>query len=457
MTIRFAGKIASFCLLFPNAFPALAQKDTLKVMTYNVLYYGNGCQGPNSYYHNYLKTITGYAQPDVLSLVKLASIPVSGEDKYGSAPPGFGDSILQFALNAENSGKYAYCPFTNNARSTNMCMLFYNQKKLGFVSIVSSYTNQIDFNTYKLYYKDPNLEKTHDTTFLYFTLNHDKSGDDMEQVRGQQIIGEMHGVQQHFHHLPNMINLGDFNARNSGEMFYQELIAPNDTGFRFFDPPFYPDHALTYPANWDHNAAFSKYLTTATRESGEVPNSCGTGGGAKNWYDHIFISPWISGNVNYVRYIPNSYKTIGNDGQRFKVGINNANAHQNSSCPPEVIDALYRMSNKYPVMISLEVTSNLQGISPTDPEINSASVYSKEEITIESPVLDKMVIHFPAAMQNVPVTLECTDASGVVQMTKTMTIKDSEDKIKCKLSPGIYTARFSARHNIVSEVRFEKQ
>ena len=40
-----------------NGIIAYCHSDTLRVMAYNVLYYGNGCQGPNSNYHGYLKNI----------------------------------------------------------------------------------------------------------------------------------------------------------------------------------------------------------------------------------------------------------------------------------------------------------------------------------------------------------------------------------------------------------------
>lgn len=226
-----------FPLLFIlYGFVAIAQKDTLRVMGYNALYYGNGCQGPNGLFHNYLKTIVAYANPDILSLEKMASIKISTDDKYGAAPVGFADSIIHYALDAAFPGRYAYCPFTNAAHTTSMSMVFYDKRKLGFLSIVSSYSNITDFNTYKLYYKDPNLARTHDTTFLYVIPNHDMSGDENEKVRGIQIAEVMKLTKAHFSHLPNMINLGDFNVRNSDEPFYQTLTHPEDTNFQFSDP-----------------------------------------------------------------------------------------------------------------------------------------------------------------------------------------------------------------------------
>ena len=204
-----------------NIYYAYGQADTLRVMAYNVLYYGNGCQKPNGNYHEYLKTIIGFANPDIISLEKMASIPVDAADKSGTAPLGFADSILRYALNAAYPLRYSYCPFTNNAKANNMSAVFYDQHKLGFVALAASYVNSTDYNTYKLYYKDPNLSATHDTTFLYITPNHDKSGDEFEGVREMQITGAMNSIKQHFTHLANHINLGDFNVRSSEEVFYQ--------------------------------------------------------------------------------------------------------------------------------------------------------------------------------------------------------------------------------------------
>ena len=452
-----AVKICLLALALYSGTPSFAQKDTLRVMAYNVLYYGNGCQGPNGYYHQYLKTIVTYANPDLLSMDKMASIPVSDEDKYGTAPKGFADSILQYALNAAFPGRYAYCTITNAARSASGAALFYDQRKLGYLGITCSYVNITDFNTYKLYYKDPNLARTHDTTFLYVLPTHDRSGDENENVRGVQIGEEMKGIKAHFTHLPNFINLGDYNSRNSDEPVYQTLVANKDTGFRFSDPPFYPDRKLSYPANWDHNTDFAAYFTTSTRKSADVPNSCGTGGGGKNWYDHIFISKWIVNNTNYIRYIPNSYHTIGNDGQRYKVAINDKNAHENTAAPAEVIEALYRMSNKYPVMLSLEVTQNTSGASPADPEIANPVVFVKEEATMTVETDGTIVIHFPDDVIGQDVKIKCTDKAGNTIFKNASKVKEKDMRLSIKADAGVYTLNITGHHNLILESTFTKK
>ena len=441
-------------ILFSNNL--LAQKDTVKVMAYNVLYYGNGCQGSNGTYHKYLNTIVSYVQPDILSMEKMASIPVGPNDKFGIAPRGFADSIVEYALN-NSQKRYAYCPMTNEARSDNMSVLFYNPAKFGFVSLVSSYANITDFNTYKLYYKDPSLANTHDTTFLYVTLNHDKSGDDNEDVRGNQIAMEMNLIKKHFHHLPNMINLGDFNLHNSMEVTYQTLVAPGDSNFRFYDPPFYPDMQLKYPADWEHDIAFAKYLTTSTRETEGVPNKCGSAGGAKNWYDHILLSPRIVNNTNYIRYIPNSYNTLGNDGHRLGISINNNTTIANTSLPVDVLDALYNFSNKYPVIACLEISSNTNGKSVADPEISNVPVYYKEEIKIITPIGKKICLQCSEALIGQDLKLEVYDTLGKQVVKEKFTVKGINTKVKCKLDKGTYKLIIRTGHNLILEREIEKK
>ncbi len=438
---------------------AFCQTDTLRIMGYNVLYYGNGCQGPNELFHNYLKKIVSFTNPDVLSMEKMASIPLNAADKYGTAPVGFADSILQYALNAAYPGRYAYCPYTNEARANNVALLCYNQHKLGFVAIVASYVNVTDFNTYKLYYKDPNLAKTHDTTFLYITMNHDKSGDEFEEVRAQQIAGEMKGIRSHFTHLPNFINIGDFNVRTSKERFYQLLTQNPDTGFRFCDPPFFPDRKLKYPADWDHEGMYAAYFTTSTRMSASIPNSCGSGGGGKNWYDHIFISNWLVNNTNYMQYIPNSYRTIGNDGQRFRISINNNNSHTNTSAPADVIDALYHMSNKYPVMIDLLVTANTTGVSVADPEVYAPVAASTGKVTYTLATATQkgrwLTLTLPEELMGQEINVAFLDKNGNEIEKDKFTVKETTWATKIKAEAGTYTLKITGKHNLILEERVE--
>ncbi len=441
---------------------ALAQTDTIRIMAYNVLNYGEYplCQGANGIYHNYLDTIVRYANPDIIGLEKMGSIQTSPTDHNYTAVAGFQDSILQYALNPAFPGRYNYCPFTNNAASGTECLVFYDQNKLGFAALTCTYTNTEDFNTYKLYYKDPNLATTHDTTFLYVTDNHDISGSSSAADRGAQIAGEMAQIQTHFTHLGNMINMGDFNLRNTSEPVYQTLTNPADTNFRYYDAPFYPDGIFTYPADWDNSpGTYTAYLTTSTRQSGSIPNSCGTSGGAKDWFDHIFISPWIVNDANYIAYIPHSFRVIGNDGHRLSISANSAPT--NTSAPAAVINAIFQMSNKYPVMLDLLATHNTTGVSPADPEIMPSLVpgeaLAHEAITLINPADDAIKLNCTIGLVGHTVDLECIDMLGRMMQRQPIAINATSVAIPCNINAGMYFVRIIGDNKVLCQAMLIKK
>jgi hypothetical protein len=198
-------------------------------------------------------------------------------------------------------------------------------------------------------------------------VNHTQSGSS-SSTRDNQLQQEMAALRAMFTTFPNLINMGDFNTAVSEEAGYQSIITSTDSNTLLYDPPFYPDKVLQYPGNWSTNPTQSpSYLTTTTRSSATYPNSCGTGGGAKGWYDHLFVSPWLISGSNYMRYIPNSYQTIGNDGNRVGVDITSTSPVVNTSAPATVLQALFEFSDKYPVTVKLLVQTNRNGYSPANP------------------------------------------------------------------------------------------
>ena len=334
------------------------QKDRIKIVSYNVLKYGDACQAPNAEMHNYLKTIVKYTSPDILGLVKVGAFKLSGNDKSADIAMGFQDSILNNALNNAFPGKYGVCPTTNNAQGNNMNLLFYNKQKFGFSSVKNLCSSETDFDLYKLY--DRQLTSKGDTAYLYFILNHTKSGNKSDE-RDQQAQCIMAALKKEFNKLPDLIDMGDYNLHNTDEPGYHALVSNPDEGQKFFDPPFFPDHKVSYPADWTTDPEkYAPFLTTSTRKKADDPNSCGTDGGAKSWFDHILLSKSLVTPSNKIHYVANSYHTVGNDGQRVGISVNQKK-HPNTIVPENVADALFQFSNKYPVMLELEVTGNKKG------------------------------------------------------------------------------------------------
>jgi len=325
------------------------RSDTLKVMAYNILNYGDGCQGGPEKLNTYLRTIIKHTKPDLLSCEKIAAFE-PGNRKSSN----FATLIRDHVLNIVFKDRYAYADPSNESEADNMSVLFYNKQKLAFVKTETLLARITDFNLYKLYYKDPKLARTKDTVFLYVLVNHTQSGDNSKQ-RDKQMTKVMERIREKFPNLPNLIVMGDFNTRKTEEDGYQAIVDSEKAGARMFDPPFYPDQILSYPANWTKRPElYQRFLTTSTRLSETIPNQCGTGGGAKSWYDHIFISPPLVSGSKKIKYVPNSYKTIGNDGQRLGIEVN-SRTMRNTSTPYDLAEALFQFSNKYPVSIQLAV------------------------------------------------------------------------------------------------------
>ena len=326
-------------------------KTRIKILSYNVLKYGDECQAPNSELHKELATIIKYTAPDIIGLVKVGAFKLSSSDD-AKGPAAYQDSINSQALNTAFPGRFAVCPTTNIAQGNNVNLLFYNKEKFGYSSMKNLCSSETDFDIYKLY--DKQLTSKNDTAYLYFILNHTKSGDKSEK-RDEQAACIKQALKKEFKRLPDLIDMGDFNLRNTEEPGYHSLVAESDENQKFFDPPFALDHKVSYPADWDNEPEkYAPFLTTSTRKKDDEPNTCGTGGGAKAWFDHILLSKSLTLPNNKMHYVPNSYHTVGNDGHRVGISVNQKK-EPNSSVPKEVADALFNFSNKYPVILELEI------------------------------------------------------------------------------------------------------
>jgi hypothetical protein len=428
----------------------LAQQDTLNIMVYNVLHFGDGCQGSNSFLLTQLKDIVNYTNPDVIGMVKTAAIAVTPTDHNGILPYGYADTIIKYALDADFPNRYNYGALTNISGSNDMDVLFYNQNKLGFLKARNLISIQEDFDLYKLYYKDPFLATTHDTTFLYFVLNHTVSGSSSTQ-RDQQdtlIINQLESI---FYHLPNLISMGDFNTRSSGETGYLKYVTNRDTNYLFYDPPFNPDHNLTYPIDWDQNPSLCVgYLNTSTRLQSSYPNSCGANGGAKDWYGHEFISSWLAHNTDYMKYVPNSYTTFGNDGHRLGISENDSTTNgRNNSAPSCIVNAIFQFSDKYPVMIKLAVTYDSLGNGPINP-VNALSEVSreKEKITVTNPIQEEIKINFSPGLLGSKCMMWCYDIYGRTLFEQNFTINGTSLNRPVNFASGSYILRLQTMDRI---------
>ncbi len=430
-----------------NCYTATAQVDTLHVLAYSVLYIGDTppCQAPHDVLENYLKTVISYTNADIVGLEKREP-----EGSGGTAPVGFADSLLVNSFNAAYPGRFAYCTYTNVSAADNITTLYYNQQKLGYAGLLCTYSNITDFDTWKLYYKTLNLASTHDTTFLYVTLNHTSSGSGSGSAttRAAQIAGEMTQIETHFTSLPNMINMGDFNVHTSTEACYQNLVAPSNLNYRYYDPPFYPDATYSYPADWDVDPnSYASSLTVSTR-TGSLPNTCSSNNsGGWSWYDHIFLSANIINNADHVSYMPHSFRVIGNDGNRLSKAVNASPT--NTSAPSVVINAIYQLSEHYPVALDLLVDTSATSISVIKNE--------KEKVTVANPIETQLVMWFTKDLIGKTIDINCIDVLGRSQMKNSFVANNDMMLLPCTLLPGIYYINVSTNNIRLADIVVTKK
>ena len=420
----------SICLI-PFGNKCQAQNDTLRVMVQNVLHFGDGCQGTQQFLDSQFKKIASYINADLIGLDKVQVIKLNNSDPYGISPVWFADSIISQALGS----KFAYCTLTDYSQATDndMSVLFYNKNKLNFLTVKTLYVGEEDIDLYKLYYKDPNLNTTHDTTYLYAVLCHTISGSSSTGRDGQATT-VVDSLKKMFNHLPNLIYMGDFNTHNSSEPGYSLLTQSSDTSFLFYDPPFHPDNKLVYSIDWTTNPSqAAAELTTCTRSTTN-PNSCGNTGGGYSWFDHILLSDWIVNGYDYIHYIPNSWKSLGNDGKRIGLDINDSVTNgKNLSAPSSVLNAEWQFSDKYPVTVELAITYN------THVNTGSSSIINQEEsIKVGNPVKDIINLYFSSSFVGKNATMELYDICGRLVKSVSFAVNSSQINQQVNLASGIY-------------------
>lgn len=312
-------------------------QDTLILMTYNLLNFGNNtsyCNSSNNNYNQkkeYLKTICYYVLPDIVGFNEV----------------GANNSILQLIvdsiLNTNGIKTYSRIQYINSNGSDIINTIFYNNQKLKFYNLNYLQTDLRDVIILTLYYNSQELESQHDTVFIRIMQAHLKAGStssDQDQRAAETSI-----IMNYLNSLGNSKNtilMGDLNVQSSTETCFQNLINYSNSNVRFYDP-------VNKLGTWHDNSTYAIYHSQSTQLNS---NNCTAGGGLDDRFDFILASFAIMNNLYKMSYVPDSYKVIGQDGNHFNQSVN---YNQNSSVPSTVLSALYNMSDHLPVTLKLAV------------------------------------------------------------------------------------------------------
>jgi endonuclease/exonuclease/phosphatase family metal-dependent hydrolase len=321
--------------------------DQVRVMHYNLLFYGQDNCRSLSDKNTYFQNIFNYYKPDVITANELVPSKQNA------------NSIRNNVLNTDGRTAYKRAKLTNQANSGIVNMLYYNSNKVGLAKQLVSNDELRDINHYKLYHKPGNLTANSDTTYFWVATMHLKAGDDGGDatLRDEMATQAMGYAQRVSATIPYLMT-GDMNLQNSQEEAYQV----------FTDPPrseWYPFHdPLDQEGFWHDNSRFANTFTQSTRTG----NLCdgGASGGMDDRFDLILISNALEqDNLEHVEYVPGSYVTAGQDGNRQNGSITDPN---NNKVPDRVSISLKNFSDHLPVMLDLSLTT------PTDNSHTSANV-----------------------------------------------------------------------------------
>ena len=327
-----------FILLFLLGFSisAIAQNDTLKVMQYNLLNYGNNtgyCTTTNNNINDkngYIRTILTAYYPDILTVCEIG--------RGSNLPNDFLNNVLN--INGLNYWMTSAGSNTGNSSSLINC-IFYNSTKLTLTGHHTAQTYTRDVDVYDFTFKNDDSGKIQ----LTCVIAHLKAGtgSDNESKRKMMAENTMRYLEANYRER-NVLIMGDFNLYTSSEPAYQALTNQSTYPNSFFIDPLYPYGV----GAWNSNYNYKDYHTQSTHKDND--SNCHSSGGMDDRFDFILMSENIYGGRDGIRYIGGSYNALGNDGNHYNKSINYP---VNQAVSQAVADALYNNSDHIPVTMEL--------------------------------------------------------------------------------------------------------
>lgn len=399
---------ACFVTVFLFVTTAFAQKDTIRIFQYNLLNYGDN-DNPVSYKDPRLSTIIEYARPDIIGVNEVANSAAHTQN--------IKDNVL--------GAGWEKGTFVNTGNEIQTNMLFWKADKFALKSQKTVSYKLRDIIAFQLYYKDPNLEQTHDTIFLTVIVAHLKAGNTTQDkneraAETQTVVNYLNSMGKN----GNYIFMGDFNLYSSNEVAYANLVNNPNANGRLYDP-------INRPGDWSGNSAFAGIHTQSTRTSG-MPDG-GATGGLDDRFDHMLVSNDLLNNISKCMYLQGSYAALGQDGKHFNKSVNASPA--NAVVPANVAQALYEMSDHLPIYADFVIEQSLfpSGIK------NPALVHAINNARITNPFNDKLIFSgIDFNEQDVFISIYTADGRTVLQKRK---LENTIMIVPTDWQPGIYIVR----------------
>lgn len=317
----------AFFLVFLQA----SAQGTIKTMVYNILDFPSAYPQTRPYI---LQAILDEYQPDIFMVCELQS-------EYGA------NLILDVSLNG-NGQEYKMAPFepSQSGDPDHQQLIFYRKNILSLESWEVIPTSVRDINYYKL--KLSTADQELDPVFFNVFVAHLKSstGSANRQLRLEMVQAFTNRLESLD---PNsyVFFAGDLNFYTNTEPAYQELLNP-ENNIIMSDP-------IDRPGNWHDNPDFQDIHSQSTRIS-SGPFGAGAGGGLDDRFDFILISENMRSDPK-LRYLPNTYKSFGNNGNCFDNSINSPDCI--GDFDQTLRNHLYNMSDHLPIVMDLETEKEI--------------------------------------------------------------------------------------------------
>ncbi len=355
-------------LVIASLSAALGQPDTLKVMQYNLLNYGNYTGYCNTSNNNiddkngYIRTILTAYYPDILTVCEMG--------RNNTLPSEF----LNNVLNIDGISYWMTKAGSNTTNSSLVNCVFYNSTKLTLLGHHTAQTYTRDVDVYDFSFKNDESG----SIVMTCVIVHLKAGTGStnEEKRRAMAVNTMDYLEYNYRDQ-NVLIMGDFNFYTSSEPAYQAFTNQTTYPNSYFIDPLYPFGV----GNWHKNGAFAEYHTQSTHGSND--SNCHASGGMDDRFDFILISENIYGGRDGIRYIGGSYNALGNDGHHFNKSINNPTNHAVSQ---EVADALFHNSDHIPVTMEVVYSKNL--------DVNESTVSELSYDVFPNPTSSEINIRF---------------------------------------------------------------
>ncbi len=398
-------------------------QDTLTVLQYNLLQYGNDYDGCNSTNNNvttkdgYIKTIINYVKPDIFSVNEMVASEAMMEHLLG-------------VINTTWTSRYKRPAFVHSNAPYLANAIYYNSIKLTFQkqAIVQDYVR--DINLFKFYYNSSDLENG-DTAFVICMVAHLKagSGTDNSNKRKVMATNTMNYLKNHDQNA-NYLMMGDFNIYGETEPAWLQFTMNSNSSINFNDP-------VNQSGDWHNNYAFRNYHTQSTHSS---DNGCASWGGMDDRFDYILISNYVKNGTEHVKYVDDSYWAVGQDGQHFNEGL--LDPPTNTSVPSDVLNALGKNSDHLPVTLKLSVDQHV-GIDEYQ-----YSLFT--DISFMNPVNNRLQLKM-VARKSSSATIAIFDVAGKLRIQKTTTIPKGKSGYSINVSSlpsGLYIVHFVDKNGV---------